>query len=149
VAQPPSAEPTATPSVPPEEGAAPPAETVAPVPTATPGETPAPEGTLPNDGSGPDPGSAEAEQAGGLATWPAGERAWTVVIASTTSRAEAEKKAEEAGGGDVGVLKSDDYSSLRKGYWVVFAGQYPSQSAAQTAAEGRGGGAYARRVVPR
>ncbi len=149
VAQPPNAEPTATPAVPPEEGGAAPAETVAPTPTATPGETPAPEGTLPNDGSGPDPGTAEAEGAGGLATWPDGERAWTVVIASTSSRAEAQKKAEEAGGGDVGVLKSDDYSSLRKGYWVVFAGQYPSQDAAQAAAGDRGGGAYARRVVPR
>ena len=71
------------------------------------------------------------------------------MIASTSSRAEAQKKAEDAGGGDVGVLKSDDYSSLRKGYWVVFAGQYPSQDAAQTAAGDRGGGAYARRVVPR
>ena len=47
------------------------------------------------------------------------------------------------------MLHSDDFSSLRKGYWVVFAGQYPSRSAAETAAESRAGGAYARRVVPR
>ena len=157
VAKAPTNEPTATPAVPPEEGASP-AETVAPTPTVT----PAPEGTTPDDGSGPDPGTPEAEGTlpgapgaepaptdGGLATWPEGKRAWTVVLASTSSRAEAEKKAEDAGGGDVGVLKSDDYSSLRKGYWVVFAGQYPSQGAAQSAAEGQGGGAYARRVVPR
>jgi hypothetical protein len=47
------------------------------------------------------------------------------------------------------VLHSDDFSSLRKGYWVVFAGQYPDQKAAQAAAKSRGGDAYARRVVPR
>jgi hypothetical protein len=70
------------------------------------------------------------------------------VIASTGSRAEAEKKARAAGA-DAGVLHSDDFSSLRKGYWVVFAGQYPDQKAAQSAAEGKGGDAYARRVVPR
>ena len=70
------------------------------------------------------------------------------MIASTSSRAEAEKKARAAGA-EAGVLHSDDYSSLRKGYWVVFSGQYDEQKAAQSAAEGKGGGAYARRVVPR
>ena len=44
---------------------------------------------------------------------------------------------------------SDDFSSLRKGYWVVFSGQYDSRSAAETAAEDAGSGAYARRIVPR
>ena len=71
------------------------------------------------------------------------------MLASTTSRSEAEKKARAAGGGEVGVLQSDDFSSLRKGYWVVFSGEYDSRSAAETAAEDAGGGAYARRIVPR
>ena len=71
-----------------------------------------------------------------------------MIIASTGSRAEAEKKARAAGRG-AGVLNSDDFSSLRKGYWVVFSGQYDDQAAAQAAAEGKGGDAYARRVVPR
>jgi hypothetical protein len=101
------------------------------VPTTTP--TPAPGGT------GGTVGSAE---------WPSGKTAWTVVVASSTSRAAAQKKAKAAGA-DAGVLHSDDFSSLRKGYWVVFAGQYPDQKAAQAAAKSRGGDAYARRVVPR
>jgi hypothetical protein len=71
-----------------------------------------------------------------------------VIIASTKSRAQADTKAKAAGP-DAGVLHSDDFSSLRKGYWVVFAGQYPGQQAAQDAAKGRGGDAYARKVVPR
>ena len=71
------------------------------------------------------------------------------MLASTTSRSEAEKKARAAGGGEVGVLDSDDFRSLRKGYWVVFSGQYDSRSAAETAAEDAGSGAYARRIVPR
>ena len=62
--------------------------------------------------------------------------------------AEAETKARAAGA-DAGVLHSDDFSSLREGYWVVFAGQYADLDAAQAAAKGKGGDAYARRVVPR
>jgi septal ring-binding cell division protein DamX len=145
VAKAPTSQATATPSVPPEEGgsaaatATPDAATPTPtpadgdnaIPTATP--TPAPGGT------GGTAGSAE---------WPTGKTAWTVVVASSTSRAAAQKKAKAAGA-DAGVLHSDDFSSLRKGYWVVFAGQYPDQKAAQAAAKGRGGDAYARRVVPR
>jgi hypothetical protein len=154
VATQPTGQPTATPAGAPDDGAATPAPTVAPTPPAA--VTPAgPEGQ-PGDGSGPDPGTPEAENAqppaGGasaLATWPAGKTAWTVVLASTPSRAEARRKARAAGGGDVGVLDSDEFSSLRRGYWVVFAGEYPSRNAAETAAETRGSGAYARRVVPR
>ena len=71
------------------------------------------------------------------------------MLASTKSRSEAEKKARAAGGSEVGVLHSDDFSSLRKGYWVVFSGQYDSRSGAESAAESAGGGAYARQVVPR
>ena len=59
------------------------------------------------------------------------------------------RRRRSAAGADAGVLHSDDFSSLRKGYWVVFAGQYPNQQAAQSAAEGKGGDAYARQVVPR
>jgi hypothetical protein len=71
------------------------------------------------------------------------------VLASTRDRPEAEEKARAAGGADVGVLRSDDYSSLRKGYWVVFQGQFDTRDAAETAAEDAAGDAYARRVVPR
>ena len=153
VAKAPNPGATATPSAAPEDGAATPAPTTAPAPGATPeagatptptptAEPPSPDASEPN--AIPTPGGATA----GLAQWPEGKTAWTVVIASTSSRAEAEKKARAAGA-EAGVLHSDDYSSLRKGYWVVFSGQYDEQKAAQSAAEGKGGGAYARRVVPR
>ena len=51
---------------------------------------------------------------------------------------------------DVGVLDSDDFSSLRNGYWVVFAGQYdrasrPRRRRRRGARPARRG-AYARRV---
>ena len=148
VANAPAAAPTATPAAAPDDGAATPVPTVAPEPTAAaPGATPDP-ALAPDATPTPTPG-AGAATSGGLAEWPEGERAWTVVIASTRSRSEAQKKARAAGGGDAGVLRSDDFSSLRTGYWVVFAGQYPSRAAAQSAAEDRGSGAYARRVVPR
>jgi septal ring-binding cell division protein DamX len=137
---------TPTPSAAPDDGAAAPAPTVAPEPTAGPSATPE-AGLTPQPGEANPDGGAPAA-AGGLAVWPEGKSAWTVVVASTRSRSEAEKKARAAGG-DAGVLHSDDFSSLRKGYWVVFAGQYPSRSAAETAAKSRAGDAYARRAVPR
>ena len=151
VAKAPATAPAATPTVPPGEGGTAAAPTTAPQPSATP--TPAPT-VSPGDGATgsnpsaiPTPGST-APNAGGTASWPTGKTAWTVILASTPSRADAVKKATAAGP-DAGVLHSDDFSSLRKGYWVVFVSQFPSQKSAQAAAQGRGGDAYARRVVPR
>ncbi len=142
VAKAPSATATATPAGAPADdgGVAPPVAGTAPtpVPTATPSLTPAP--------STP-PGPASST--GALAVWPSGKSGWTAVVASTQSRAEAERKARAAGGSEVGVLKSDDFSSLRKGYWVVFSGRYDSRAAAENAAKSAGSGAYARRIVPR
>jgi septal ring-binding cell division protein DamX len=154
VAQAPSVTATATPAGAPADdgGAAPPVAggTPTPVPTAVPSATPTP---TPEAGSTPtpDPGDSTTPGAtGGLATWPADKTGWTAVLASTKSRSEAEKKARAAGGGgEIGVLRSDDYKSLRKGYWVVFSGQYDSRSAAETAAEDAAGDAYARQIVPR
>jgi SPOR domain len=153
VAKAPTAQATATPSTPPEEGGTA-APTVTPQASATPALTPETGQVSPDDGGTaaiPTPGATPAPgapSAGGAAQWPSGKTAWTVILASSGSRTEAQKKAQAAGA-DAGVLHSDDFSSLRKGYWVVFAGQYADQKAAQTAAKGRGGDAYARRVVPR
>jgi hypothetical protein len=156
VAKAPTPAATPTPSAAPDDGTAAATPTTAPEPSATPdagAATPAPGATAPDGGAAdapsaiPTPGGTNTG-AGGLAEWPDGKTAWTVVIASTGSRAEAEQKAKAAGA-DAGVLHSDEFSSLRKGYWVVFAGQYADQKAAQSAAEGKGGDAYARRVVPR
>ena len=143
VAKAPAGQATATPSVPPEEGGA---AAATPTPAAAaPTTTPTPAN---GQNAVPTTTPTPAPTTGGTAEWPSGKTAWTVVVASSTSRAAAEKKAKAAGA-DAGVLHSDDFSSLRKGYWVVFAGQYPDQKAAQAAAESRGGDAYARRVVPR
>jgi cell division septation protein DedD len=121
----PTATPEATPTLPEASGK----ET--PEPTATPG----PGGT----------GSANAR-------WPAGKSGWTVVLASDSSESDARDKAKgfaANGIAGVGVLDSDDFSSLRGGYWVVFAGRYDSQSEASDALDGVDAkDAYIRRIEP-
>ena len=122
--------------------------------------TPENEGTNPSGCATPSPGAGAspspdsgAGSSGAIASWPSGKTAWTVILESATSESAADAKANElAGQGTtVGVLHSDDYSSLKPGYWVVFSGQYDSQSAAQSAADGLKSQvpeAYARHVVP-
>jgi len=71
----------------------------------------------------------------GLIAWP-GDPKYTIVLASipiSSGKNGARQKALEAlnaGLGDVGVLKSSDYSSLHPGYYVVFSGVFDDQSAA-------------------
>ena len=146
VAKAPTSQATATPSVPPEEGGAaatPTPDAATPTPTPANGENAVPTTT-------PTPAPATGGTVG-TAQWPSGKTAWTVVVASSTSRAAAQKKAKAAGA-DAGVLHSNDFSSLRKGYWVVFAGQYSSASQASShiqeyASKGFSGG-YPRQVKP-
>jgi cell division septation protein DedD len=90
----------------------------------------------------------------GIAKWPAGKTAYTVVLVSAKSHKQANAKAQEAvsRGIDAGVLHSNDYSSLNPGYWVVFAGQYSSAGQASShiqeyAGKGFSGG-YPRQVKP-
>jgi hypothetical protein len=76
-----------------------------------------------------------------------------VILESATSKSAADAKANElsSGGTTVGVLHSDDFSSLNKGYWVVFSGTYDSKSAADSALAGlkaKVPEAYVRHVVP-
>jgi hypothetical protein len=84
-----------------------------------------------------DSGGTATKGDGQLAEWPAGKEAFTVILFSTDSQAGAEKKAREAAtqGIPAGALKSDDYSSLRAGYWVVFAGQFDTRAQAEKEAE--------------
>lgn len=145
---------------------APPSASQQAVPTAPPPATPTPEpdpitpDTIPpaTGGDQPQAPGDEPPSAGGGATavsaWPSGKTAWTVVMLSSPSRAGANKKAKEleSGGTEVGVLKSDEFKSLRGGYYVVFSGQFKTQSAAQDALTGlrsRAPQAYVRRVTPR
>ena len=65
--------------------------------------------------------------------WPRGTSGWTNVVVSVPKidgRDAAVARAEQAlrrGLDRVGVLDSSRYASLHPGYWVVFAGIYPSQ----------------------
>jgi cell division septation protein DedD len=115
-----------------------PAPTTTPAPTVTPEPTATPEATPPS-------GSADAE-------WPAGESGWTVVLASDTSQSGARDKADRfAADGipGVGVLSAEGFSSLKDGFWFVFAGRYDSQSEARDALDGiDANDAYIRRVEP-
>ena len=125
--QPPAA--TAVPTAPP-----------AVAPTVTPESTTIPPATS-------DSGTPE------IADWPAGKQAWTVVLESAATRAAAEARANELAGQGipVGILNSDEYSSLEPGRFVVFSGQYDSQRAADQALgdlSGQVEGAYVREVVP-
>jgi septal ring-binding cell division protein DamX len=126
--------------------------------TATPspeneGDATNPHGT-PSPGASTTPGPNSATGTGSIAEWPSGKTAWTVVLESATSKSAAEAKANElsSDGTSVGVLHSDDFSSLNSGYWVVFSGQYDSKSAAESALQSlksKVSEAYVRHVVPK
>jgi len=121
--------------------------TPTPAPGATTTPTPEPT-TTPEPTSTPDTGGGS----GSVGSWPAGESGWTVVLASTTSQSSADDKAQrfaDDGIADVGVLNSDDFGSLKAGYWVVYSGQYDSQAAARDALDGiDASDAYVRRIAP-
>ncbi len=130
-----------------------PAPTATAVPTPTPDPaataTPAPAETpTPTPSATPDTGTA-----GGVETWPDGEAGWTIILASERSRANATTKAQgftDSGIAGVGMLDTDDFSSLTGGYWAVYAGRYDSRSAAEDALQGvDAADAYVRQVTPR
>jgi hypothetical protein len=93
----------------------------------------------------------------GPITWPAGKSGWTIVLASvarsaglSTARSDA-RKAIGAGLKDVGILNSDNYSSLKGGYYVVFSGVYDTNGEAESnlsTAKATFSGAYAREITP-
>ena len=123
--------------------------TPTPAPTTTPTPTSSPSGSD-EDSPGAAPGGSAAPSAG-LATWPAGRTAWTVVLASAPSRAAARRSARQlattAPGAPLGLLDSSDYPSLGSGFFV-FSGQFESRAEAAKAAQALGPSAQPRRVVP-
>ena len=127
-----------------------PAPTPVPTPSADPLATPTP-ATTPEPTTTPSPTSTP-DSGGAVGEWPAGESGWTVVLASKQSESAARDSAESFandGIADVGILNSDDFSSLNPGFWVVFSGQYDSQSAASDALDGiDASDAYIRRITP-
>jgi hypothetical protein len=128
-------------------------ETTSPLPTET--LPTAPEPTVPTETAATTPPPPPRNR---IVSWPAGTRGWTVVLESPPAaqgRAAATTKAREAsqaGLTEVGVLRSDEYSSLHPGYLVVFSGIYDSRAQAEqgaSQARNRGyDGAYAREIVP-
>ncbi len=94
----------------------------------------------------------------GVRSWPRGKDGYTVVLVSlpeAAGRGAAVARAREAaraGVGDVGVLLSSRHSTLRAGYWVVFAGAFSTEAAAQAALAAVRShgypGAYPARVAP-
>ena len=115
--------PTPTPALTPDPAAS---ATPTPSPTTTP--TPTPSATSTPDSTGGASGS--------IAEWPAGKTGWTVVLASESTEDAARDKAESfsaEGIPDVGILDSDDFGSLRAGFWVVYSGEFDTQAAARDA----------------
>jgi cell division septation protein DedD len=123
------------------------AATPTPTPTVAPTTTPVPQAT-------PSPPAGEATPSPGVAEWPEGETAWTVIFNSSGTREDAERIAGELAGKGipvVGVLDSDDFDSLGPDSFVVFSGQYDSREEAEqalAAVRDRAGGGSTRRVVP-
>lgn len=94
-----------------------------------------------------------AATATAISEWPAGTTAWTIVLESSATREAADARAEELAGQGVavGVLDSNDFTSLEPDRFVVFSGQYDSRRAADQARQdlsGQVAGSYVRRVVP-
>ena len=67
--------------------------------------------------------------------WSGQDGDYTVILKSSSSQSGAESFAQEAqdAGHTVGILNSDDFSSLNSGYWVVFSGTYATEDEAETA----------------
>ncbi len=132
--------------------AAPPAATPSALPTLTPAPTHGPEPERDADAGperpqrdahagadhDPDPERGAHDRSRARARSPAGRRRRrTIIIESARRRRRREGRAAGAGRRrDVGVLNSDDYSSLNGGYWVVFSGEYTSKSDAEDALDG-------------
>jgi hypothetical protein len=75
----------------------------------------------------------------GRTPWPAGRNGWTIVLFSypvtggTAAPNATAARAAHGGLPDVGVLDSNEFSSLHPGYYVVFSGIYSSAGEAETA----------------
>jgi septal ring-binding cell division protein DamX len=81
--------------------------------------------------------AAPAPSRGDAAGWPDGRDGFTVVLLTAEDEASARSVARQAraDGVEVGVLRSDDYSSLGDGFWMVFSGVYRTRAEAERAVE--------------
>jgi hypothetical protein len=127
-------------------GAATPTATAPPAAT-----TPTPSPTF--DSTTIPPATADESATPEIADWPEGKDAWTVVLESAQTREAAETRAKELAGQGVpvGILDSDNYSSLQANTFVVFSGQYDSRRAATQALQDLADqvtGGYVRHIIP-
>jgi hypothetical protein len=86
---------------------------------------------------------------GELYSWPRELEGFTVVLQRTEDRASAEgfaRSASEGAPAKIGVLRTDDFASLERGFFVVFAGHYRTRQLADRAA-GRLGGRFSGAVA--
>ena len=128
-AQPPGASPTAAPTISPIPATPTPSVTAAPTETAT--VDPSPTETATVDPSPTE--TATADPSSTFGGWTGSDGDYTIIIESADSLSDAEKVAQQAqdAGLTVGILNSDDYSSLNGGYQVVFTGAYATKSDAE------------------
>jgi len=92
----------------------------------------------------PAPGQGAIVKQGALYRWPARLGGFTVVINSTEDPASATRFANEAAKSNpakLGIIRGDDFKTLPKGFYVVFAGFYKSRGEADRAT-GRLGRTY-------
>jgi hypothetical protein len=93
-------------------------------------------GTEPEAPAVPDPApTTTAASAADLTTGPLDTPAWILVIASEGDQAQATTTAADVAtaGHPAGVLRSDDYPSMKPGFWVAFAGPYDDAKTAKAA----------------
>lgn len=85
--------------------------------------------------------AAAPAAAGTIASWPRGRDGWTIVLATASRRAAAERRARSliAKGVKAGVLDTSQFNIDSGGaLFVVFSGRFPSQQAAASAESGLG-----------
>lgn len=112
-----------------------------PAPTPGEGRRPAP----PPAGAPAPSGAAGPRPAVDLQQWPADERAYTVVLSSSSDRIVAEREARAAtarGVSAVGVIDGRRHANLEPGTFLVFAGRHDDLATAQENAEGYAGLGY-------
>jgi eukaryotic-like serine/threonine-protein kinase len=142
--------PQSTPGdTPPTTSSATPAQPTPSTPTPAP---PAASGTTTTPATGGATATTPAPAATPASGWPPGKSASTVILASLPSKsdADAKLKAAQAGGiSGAAILHSDDFPTLRPGYWVVFDGQYDTIAQAQSQAAADRGKAGFQDAYPR
>jgi septal ring-binding cell division protein DamX len=100
----------------------------------------------------PEPAAGGLTRSGDLFRWPRTLKGFTVVVLSAEDRASATafaRRVAQARDAKAGVIRSNDFRTLPKGFFVVFAGSYPSRARADRAAARLGRkypGAFPQRV---